>query len=375
VLLTRLFATAVRVASDLVEVESPDRVELVAQLEQLAVASGPIDSNVLTEELELRLPHVEIVAAGVPTAPRPVALRAHLELRGSADVDAVDLTLVTSDGRAYDRRIPFEGETDPRERTRVVARTLANLVFAIQQGKVTADRENVELPQPQSPPCPVVSEPSVVAPPEPPAAVCAPTPPQAPASTVAPVRRTELGLRGGIVAGLGLGPPSDVDRFLGWGGELDLRVRTPKGLLVTLAVRGLQRGHDAAVRLMRWRIAAGVGYVFRPMGDAPFELEASASVFVEPWSVLGAALPSVPPLVGGLARCGLGYRWRGRAVSGRAGLYAGLGLGGVPRGAAVAKVSLAEGDATEALFRVGGAELEGGIEGVVWFALPRRSPP
>lgn len=340
----------------------------------LRVGSGPIEDALLRDELALRLPDVALWShEEEPPVDATGMLTAYLELRPSAQAGRLEMTLVVSDGRAFDRRVELEADQPALEHARTIARAVSNLVFAVEAGEVMADRDDVLLPAVAPLPCPKpVALVTAVEKVDPPAkAVVAPA--VVPANAT---RRWDMG--GGVALGarFGLGPPHDADRFTDANGGVRLRVRAPRGWMLGGDFILGGRGHVAGPRLMRYRVQLGAGYVWRPRGAA--EVEAMGAFVFEPWQVISTApaLGRLPPALGGVVRLAVGYRWappRG-SVALRLGMWADYSLTAVPEsGAMVAKVSVADGRTSYPLFRVGGSEVSGGLELLLWWTLGGRS--
>jgi hypothetical protein len=332
-------------------------------------ASG-IDAQALSTDLALRMPGTPIVEHGQPMQ-HETGLVVFADVARATDEtgNAVhySLTLVVSDGRAYDRVVTPEPRSRALEQRRLVVRNLVNLLHAVEAGAVSPDRDGV--PIPLAPPPPNASPTSHDEPTAPqPVRIECPTPPE----RAEP--RIELGPRVSLAAILGVGAPADTDRFAAFGGEFGLGLRLRNGAAFVTDLRVAGRSHERGFRLLRLRVAVGGGYAWRPH-DA-VELEALALVHVEPWLVFRSDLPTPlgrqPPTFGGSIRLAPGYRWRtvsGRA-SGRVGTWLEVGGSFVPDpGVGVAKVSIQTDEGSVPMFRVGGAEIVGGIQTVVWFAV------
>lgn len=333
-----------------------------------------VDETALRADLALRIPEIPITPHAQAEVPPPNsgAPVVFVDVRRGTQENRYDLTLVVSDGRAYDRVVKVDAGATVAENRRTLARNVANLVAAIEAGTVAPDRADVPIPPPEPPPS---TEP--VACPEPPAC---PEPRPPPAEVPAP--RFEVGPRISLGALIGLGPPTDTDRFAGWGGSLGLGFRLHNGVVLVAAFRALGRRHALGDSLLRMRVSVGAGYAWRPHNDpaAHFELEALGMLHAEPWMVLreGSRAPLVnePPSAafGGSLRVAPGYRFRSASgrVSGRVGLWAELGASFVAdAGAAVAKVTVQTRQGSRPMFRVGGPEVAGGLETVLWFGVGR----
>lgn len=331
----------------------------------------------LLAAIGLRIPHATWSIFGT-TTPTPSAdtLTAVVDVV-AAGPEAYAVTIVVSDGRAFDRHVDAEF-ADTTERTRLLATTIANLIAGIEAGTLAPDRSDVPLPIarqcPERPVCPV-------APPVSSAVASDPTPPvAAPAAHLAPPapKLPQLGVALGVPVVLGLGSPADADRFAAWGGDIGLRARLTNGLTLAVGARPNGRATVGDVRIIRGRIAAGAGYTLRRGA-----LEASGLFLatVEPWLVRlqGSAGdfvdgPSETRLIlGGAAHlaAGLNVRSPSRPVSVRVGPYLQLGVSGSPGdGFAVPRIVLPGEDASR--LRLGGAELSLGLSIVTWIDLARR---
>jgi hypothetical protein len=248
----------------------------------------------LREEVQLRLGRrtIEWVHAGM-TAPTGSSIWVVIE--------AGALQFIVSDGRAYRRRVDAIGD----DTARAIASTIANTVAAIEAGRVEPEATGVPLPTPPAkeatPPEP---EPAPPDPPAPPAAKTTAPPP-------APEPAAWIGVGLGGVAAFGVGPPTDVQGFVGGGGLGLVRFLHRTGATAALQVRGLVMPRDG-VLLSRLRIAATGGWVWRPNR---FDLVTEAGVTVEPLWV-GSSFELTPPsgtarspapLVGGRLAVSPGY--------------------------------------------------------------------
>lgn len=247
----------------------------------------------LREEVQLRLGRrtIEWVHAGM-TAPTGSSIWVVIE--------ASALQFIVSDGRAY-RRFTDASETDA---ARSIASTIANTVAAIEAGRVEPEATGVPLPTPPAKEAtPAKSEPP---PPELP-----PPPPKTTARPPAPEPLAWIGIALGGVAAFGVGPPSDVQGFVGGGGLGLFRFLHRNGATAALQVRGLAMPRDG-VLLSRLRVSATGGWVWRPNR---FDLVTEAGVTVEPLWVASSfelapptgAARSPAPLVGGRLAVSPGY--------------------------------------------------------------------
>ncbi|MCA9714658.1 MAG: hypothetical protein KC468_08240 [Myxococcales bacterium] len=368
---------------------SPERAAPQAQRIRALVIRSPeraaLDLDALRSALELRAPGrtIALVGRAAPTevSGGPWAL---LDLR--PDGDAVVLSVILEDGRAFDRRVVVE----PEEAPRAVAATVANLLAAIEEQRVVADREDVarpELPELREPSEP--SEPSGPKEPREPPEAREPISsdsemPNAPSRTPEPASPPEtparapspsLGLSLAPGVALGLGAPTDPGALAAGGGELGIDLKLPVGALVGLGLRGAARAREG-YRVDRLRVALVGGYRYRARA---FELDARLLASVEPWRVAnvgaGTASADGEALVG--YALGFGARMEpGVWFSARPGVDLRVGpwveltvSGAADEDFTVVHVRDADGSS---LFRVGGVELSLGVSVGAWFDLPRR---
>lgn len=286
------------------------------------------------------------------------------------DDGSLAITLITADGRAFDRSLPAEQV----QGVRAVAGVLANLVYATEAGETPPDRTDVPIPPPK-PAEPAKVEPAKVEPPPP---KPAPKPARQPAAPPPP--RWELGLAasGGVI--LGLAPRTSGDAFSAGAGALALDLRAPKGALVGLGVRVGGRIADP-LALLRTRIDLGAGYGFRWKHA---ELALMGAVSVELWrahedgSLVGLQVDgndsSRPPLLGGFARVSPGWYRAGRRP-GAPGLRIGArvdvgGSAAVTHGGHTIDIGVERPDGSrDGMLRLGGLELAVGLELALWFGL------
>lgn len=291
---------------------------------------------------------------------------------------ALNLRVITPDGRAFDRSLVI----DPANELRVAASTAANLIFAAEQGVLTPDRDHVPIPPahatvaaPQLPPEVPAEAPAPPAPHEP-----APAPRRAPAVAPVPVSpppgRWEWAMSTHGAAALSIGPPRYGERIVGLGGGLGAELRAPRGPAFVLELRGLGR-RDAPLGLARLRIAVGAGYVLR---HRRFELPLLLALAVEPWRVTSSsgatvmfdgAVTSARPQFGAYLRTTPSLRFdldRGALSSLRIGPRVELGGGFLVYDGPVV-TGLADGTGAPH-FRLGGLELALGVELALYFARP-----
>ncbi|MBA3545688.1 MAG: hypothetical protein H0T76_04325, partial [Nannocystis sp.] len=182
----------------------------------------------LERAIQLRLPTLTLVGVGSEAPPATDgSLRAFIELR-RVSATQLELTLILADGRAYLRGL----EVDADAPARPAASALANLIAAIEDDTVVADKSHVPLP-----PALIASEP---APAPAPAAICPEPPAPKPAAPTPPppAPRWELGPALHAGASLGLTP---IRGLRGAGLGLALNARAPSGLLLVLDLQGLGR--------------------------------------------------------------------------------------------------------------------------------------
>ncbi|HWB74550.1 MAG TPA: hypothetical protein VG755_06335 [Nannocystaceae bacterium] len=306
------------------------------------------------------------------------ALRGHdllyAELVPTGVANEERLVVILEDGRSFERTFTV----DEVDRVHSIATTLANTIAAIREERIEPTRTDAEIPaaapepvepaqpEPTAPP-PVAAEPTVRTPVD-------TTPPQPPS----PVRRWELGLvpYGGLLVGLG---PHGIATSQGNGG-LDLDVRAPIGVLLSVGARYATRQLDGA-RIHRTAVTIGSGYVLR---RAAFELRLAGALVIEPWLVTdrGSAKTvreangqRATPMIGAIVSASPGWYWRKHEqspVALRLGMRALLQLSALTSGG-MANVRLLEGDdPPRSIARLGGAELMLGLDAALWFTLARR---
>ncbi len=346
-----------------------------ATVDVVWISAGPLDGAALASDLRVRLPHVQTFQHQVqPPPPRDDTLIVYVGVTGASVGTALGLELVTSDGRAFDRTVRIDAEWTPAERRRVVARNVANLVEGIEAGVEAPDREDVAPPRAVD--CP---EPAPVKCPQP---RPEPIPGGSPPSEAQPdATRTppgwELGPTLAFGGVIGLGAPADTDRFAGGGIGLGLHARLPSGLVLLAELRGFGRASTVAdTALVRLRTSVGAGYAWRPASQHA-EVAATAGFGVEPWFVRRngerSDVEQRVPAVGAWVRIAPGVLWDLGPARVRLGGWFEVAASAVPsNGGRVAKVVVETEGATAPAFRVGGAELAGGLETVIWLAVPPR---
>ncbi|MCY1058117.1 hypothetical protein [Nannocystis sp. SCPEA4] len=328
------------------------------------------DEAAVLAALRLRLPRLPIERHGGPAPGESPHL--YLQLSRPAD-DRGALRIITSDGRAYERSFPVE----IGQEVRVAASTATNLIFAVEQGAVAPDEEDVAIPPPAAAEPEPEPAPPVAAPPP---IQAEPTGPKGQAPKDSPdAPRWELGLALHGAAVLGVGRKVYGGPFAGAGGGIGLEVRSPRGFAAALEARAIGQA-EAGVGLGRLRIAVAAGYALR---RGAFELPILVGLAIEPWWVTRAGerapllagddVVAQPPLLGGFLRLSPGYRLQPRRNLGlRVGPRLEVGGGFV--------VDEHEGPRVVALadaigvprFRVGGLELSLGLEVALQFGLPSR---
>ncbi len=334
-------------------------------------ASG-VDGDALLEAVALRVKSARWAHFGPDAASADDGLTAVVQLgRQDPALQSYELTIIVSDGRAYDRPIDTRGIED-KERVRLVASNVANLIAGLEAGTVAPDRSDVPLPEPspavvcpEVPPCPAPQ----------PLPEAAPTPsPPAPATVPAVA---ELSVYGGLPVVLGLGAPADADRFSAWGGTVGVALRLRRGATVALDIRPGGRGTLGGVRLVRGRIGVGAGYTFR---RGAFELSALGLAVVEPWvvrvdgarAVFVAGSAQRRLVLGGAAHLAPGLRVELRRTALRVGPFGELSFSGSAAGGfAVPRVVLPSEEASR--IRIGGLEAVVGMQVAVWFRLGARA--
>lgn len=330
------------------------------------------DEAAVLAALRLRLPQIDVARHGGP--PPLVTPYAYIRL-ARAEGDTGQLQIITSDGRAYERVIAVE----VGQEVRVAASTTANLLFSIEQGAEVPDREDAEIPaappQPTSEPTPeplpasAPIRPTVTPPPKSP-------PPREPPPP--PPWELGVGLHGAAV----LGPARQAygGVFSGAGAGLGLELRSPRGAVLALDVRGLGRV-VSTLGVARLRIGVAGGYAWR---RGRLELPVLLALTIEPWWALQAnqaaaiyrdgAATARHPLFGGYLKISPALRLplaRGPLAAVRLGPR--LELGGsfaVDDGPTVIGLADATGQPAAHL---GGFELSLGLEVSLQLRLPRAS--
>jgi hypothetical protein len=336
------------------------------RVEVLRLRITGVDAGSFARELSLRLPEIPVVSHEAPV--EAAGFLVFVDLQPSTRPQSFTLTLVASDGRAYDRTIDADPSSSPDDVVRLLAGNVANLVSAIEAGTERADRRDVPIPAPAvatpaCPACPVLPAVTAVAPPTTP--MLAPHPPPS----------FELGV--GLVAAsaTGLGAPADADRFVGGGGGVGLWMRHRSGLLVGTELRVLGHRLPLDTSLVRTRVGLALGYAWR---RGAFELATTAALGVEPWWVRaggrasdlgdtsGRAAPRRPLLGGGVSIVPA-HRFSAGAFDVRLGprieLSASSAVGDRGR---VAQLLVNQAGQLRTVGRLGGWELALGLDVVIW---------
>ena len=345
-----------------------------ARLEQGYLRVAGYERAPLVEALVLRVPHLTFEpfeAAGSS----PAQMAAFVDIRrepSEPTAETVDfaLTIVVSDGRAFDRRV--QTRRDDEETTRLLASTAANLLLAIEAGTVEADRGDVPLPTVAASSCPACECPAP--------SDCPPSEPSPAAGSAsaseAVLPRVELGPVIMASSVLGLGAPQQADRFAAAGATVGVHARLRRGAFFGAEVRGAGRRGLLGVGLARLRVALGAGYRLR---RKTWSLGASLWATVEPWRVRGGEIEPPPRAQWGLAARVSPALWVPELVPGRLGLSVGplieLSASGSLTSAGPATglvVIRGEDDVDRGWLRMGGLELSTGLSATLWFGAGRR---
>ncbi len=330
------------------------------------------DRGPLVDALSLRVPHLGFEPFSAAADATNDGLAAFVELRPEPagpepDTITFALTIVVSDGRAFDRRIETRARDD--ETPRLLASTVANLLLAIEAGTVQADRGDVPLPVIEPLVCPTCECPQ---PAECPVIPAAPEPSAPVEPAVAP--RVELGPVVMAASTLGLGAPEEADRFAAAGATVGLHARLRRGAFFGAELRTSGRGEPLGARLVRLRAAVGAGYHLRARS---WSLGASLWGTVEPWWVTGAPVEPAPvPYFGFAARLRPALvvpRLGGRPLSLTIGPTFELAASAAFRGDGpeVGLIVVTESDLEASRLRMGGLEFSTGLSATLWFGLPR----
>lgn len=377
VLLASLLATLL--GSTTVAAQPPATTELQShapKLERGYLRVQGVDRTRLVEALALRVPHLPLVAFDAATGIDSDVTVAFIDvqpasLEPGSEPRKLLLTIVISDGRAFDRRV--ETGDDDEETIRLLASTAANLLLAVEAGTVVADRGDVPIPSAAGSVCPPCERP--LPPSCPPATeIVGPKTVAEPVQAATPAPRFELGPVVAAMTTLGLGAPAQADRYAAAGAQLGLHGRLPRGAFFGVELRAMGRGEVVGTSMARLRTAFGAGYELR---RGAWALGASLWGTVEPWWIRGAPVDPPPRPLWGLAvrltpsfhRSGLAGGTTALAVGPLLELAASASLS--ERGAEVGLVVVREQGVERSRLRVGGVELSMGLGATVWFGLPR----
>jgi hypothetical protein len=350
-----LLAVALASAPATAPAAVPPPVESSAAIPALVLDAVSIDPQ-LFEEMKLRLAGRTLIASDA-LVDVPTTRFAWVGVEWT-DTGEARLRIVVSDGRAYSRLVTAPSTQLPR----TLAGALSNMIDAIEEDSIAPEAVDVAVPLPVPAPAPVAPTPVTLPPASKPAPPASPPPPD-----------WELGPVIGGTAIFGVGPPTDLDGFVGAGGSIGLDAVHRSGGLASVAVRVLT--HDRSdLRLVRVRAAIAGGYALRRRS---FELLARVGASVEPVVLRDDGRPSVKnaPLVGAFAMVSPAYvlRSKRRPMALRIALDVEL--------AASMEASSSPGvirwiDATPddpiSLLRAGGVEIGLGASIGGWFALPNR---
>ena len=347
--------------------------EAAAQLCDLAVHSEQLEYERFEAVAAVRLAGLRLRVATQDSDPSCRGqLHGYVQLREQAP-GRWELSLITSDGRAWYRSVDATADEAPR----VLASLLANLLAAIADASVEADARDVSLPadliEPvatDEPPEPALASDT---PPPDQSETAEPTPADPPAAAQPRPVLLELGPRVSASTLIGLAPGPGLR---GVGGGLGLDLRLPDGLAFGLDLRALTTAAAATgVSLTRVRVALGLGFVSRAVvGRGKFELPLMISGIVEPWFARrsGAAIPlAQPPMIGGGLRVAPGLLLGDKRVRVRLGLALGLEIA-IEAAAGALTPAIALMPTSEPILRAGGVELSAGLELGVWIPVLAR---
>lgn len=349
-----------------------DTVVPVRRLRWLVLRSEGMDDTSLADNLSLRVPDTQIIEPGREQDPLAAD-----ELGGLVQVgrkgETVSLTLVLTDGRAFDREV---GDLEP-DPERVVASELASLIAAALEGRIEADRIDDETFAEQGS-GPDDGDPTG----------------DGPGGDVPNVTEAipglELGLRFGGSLTQGLAPTGDLDRGTYGGGHLDVDLAWPRGGTLSLGFH--VGGRSTPLGVTRFRGAFGGGYRWQ---RGRFEWLNLARAEIEGWRLDtraelfsgGDPVPQRPPLLGVALTTSPGWRSDLRTQRRKLGLRVGPRIDAAVRGAlgnpsGAPRIRDERGAQIDdppgpVLARLGGFELSVGIEVELWFGLSRlrTAPP
>jgi hypothetical protein len=349
-----------------------------------------LDQEALAGAVSARLADKQILGAGQAAGPSD-GLAALCRV-SSPTPDQLQLEVILSDGRLYQRTITAPAEARERAAARLIASTLA----AIEDASATPERRDGIF----APPTIVPPNPSIVATPEIAPALSSPDeqpinpapdpssppvePPPDPANDLSsrpdgpPHRQPlELGVALELGPGFGLGTPAAGLGLAAGGSGLRIDLRLRRGLTLAAGFRGHARRSDG-LALGRFRWALGVGYTLR---HRSLELALLAGPSLETWQVTQRGAPvayasnsssGASLLFGGLARAALGGRLQARRMSARLGVYLEFAASARSSGRAAQIVRTEPQGAQTPVFVLGGSELSAGLEVELWFALRGR---
>jgi len=324
--------------------------------------------TVLVDALSLRLVGVSVESFGAsdPARGESASPYAYVRIRGPLDDDTYPISIIISDGRAYERQVVAPEAMAGR----ILASELALLLRSIEEGTLRADRDDAIIPAHENEATPPNE----------------PHPAEAPEHDTDPALFTalELGLRlspGGL---LGIAPTQNIGESGAGTGSAGLELRWPGGPALSANLRiGARR--FAPYTLVRVRIGLGGGYVLR---RGSFEMPAVLLLGIEPWGIRArgrdtsihpvAGTAKQAPLLGFVARVDPGVRV---SLAGPSALLMRLGPFIELAGSAVFSdgvgVPRVRDTTTSAIVaRLGGLELAMGLSVHLWLALggPRGEP-
>lgn len=344
---------------------APSLARAPIELPSLAfVAVEGLDGRALEAEIALRMPELRVgLLDGTPPAEPFLFIQARRE---TGKVHRI--AIIFSDGRAFYEHLDVGDAGSPE---RVLASTIANLLFSIESGAVEPDQHGVATPLTIESPAKPEPVPQLEVEPR-----LDPQP-----SKLEPRRAStlELGMALGLGQATSLGAPRFADAHLGWFGTLDVQLRTRGGLFVALGFRpGGSSSHT--YRLTRLHAGLGLGYAWRgPHAEIAIATTMSIGAWLvasegraEPVTQIDSGTIGRPPLLGFGLLLSPGYRielQRGSLRSLRLGprieATGGFVTSSPPR---VAGLQSRAGDE---LFRLGGVELYTGVELTMWFSVTK----
>ena len=352
---------AIAIALALARVQDPPALDAepgaaagVERFDSVILDGSTQEPDALEAELRLRLAAHEILVARAEMA-RPGA-RFVWVLVQPAEGDAVQLRLITSDGRAFTRLLEVASDQHARE----VAGAIANMVDAIENNRIAPQETNAEVPTPPAPaePASEKAEPEPAPGPE-------PSPPAVGSAPMPPSSWLGVAIDGGVA--LAVGPPSDLQGLGGGSVGAGVRWIHRSGALATGELHALL-ARGGGFMATRVRVYAGAGYAFRP---SRFELLAHGGLVVAPVFVTadrGASdlrtasgtRRTAAPLVGG--RVAISPGWFLWSRSDHGGLRLGVTIDAAysvearsPAGAI--RILRDDGDTNTAILRAGGLEI------------------